>query len=514
MSRSAGPVVLAVDCSTTGAKAVAFDAAGRTVAEARVPYHRTSPRPGWQEQDPADWWGATAGALAGAVRALGPDHRPAALAVTHQRETFVCLDADDRPLRPGVLWLDTRAGEQIARLGSARVHELSGKPPSTAPSLYKLAWLAEHEPRVLRRTALVLDVHGYLVRLLTGTRSTSWASADPLSLLDMQHLRWSPELVAAAGLAVDQLPALVAPGASLGGLGAAAARRTGLPEGLPVVAGAGDGQCAGLGSGALVPGRAYLNLGTALTLGVHSPGYRWAAAYRTLASPLAGAYVLEALLPSGALSIGWFRDALSGLTGERREERLERLAADVPAGARGLLFLPYLSSAETPHWDPHARGAFVGLAEEHGRAEMYRAVLEGLAYEERANLHLLEQDTGTAVEEVVVTGGAARSPLFTQILADVLQRRVLVAREPETTALGAGVLAAAAVGLTGSGDLGDVVGAMTGTGAVLEPDPRPRAVYEEAAGLHAQLYPRLRPLFPGLSRLRTGTAGDGAGPAT
>src|SRR5690606_32659850 len=196
------PVVIAVDCSTTGSKAVAFDADGVAVAEARRPYARRSPHPGWQEQDAAHWWNATADAIRDVVTSLSSP--PMALGITHQRETFVCLDERGEPLRPAILWLDTRAGEQIARLGSPEVHRLSGKPPSTTPSLYKLAWLAEHEPDVLTRTALVLDVHGYLVQKLTGEVATSWACADPMSLLDMATFTWSPQLVTAAGLTLDR----------------------------------------------------------------------------------------------------------------------------------------------------------------------------------------------------------------------------------------------------------------------------------------------------------------------
>jgi len=500
------PVVIAVDCSTTGSKAVAFDADGVAVAEARRPYPRRSPRPGWQEQDAADWWNATADAIHDVVASLDDSSPPMALGITHQRETFVCLDERGEQLRPAILWLDTRAGEQIARLGSPAIHQLSGKPPSTTPSLYKLAWLAEHEPEVLARTALVLDVHGYLVRELTGEVATSWACADPMSMLDMATFTWSPQLVATAGLTLEQLPRLVAPGSVIGTVTATAAERTGLPVGLPVVAGAGDGQCAGLGAGVLTADRAYLNLGTGLTMGVHSASYRWDRAYRTLASPIAGAYTLESLLSSGALSIAWFRDALSGLTGDDREERLERMAAEVPVGARGLLFLPYLTSAETPYWDADARAAFVGLTDEHGRPEMYRAVLEGLAYEERLSLSLIERSTGQSVVSLVAMGGASRSRLFTQLLADVLERPVAVAAEVETTALGAAILAAAAVGLEDVKSVEEATERMTRVAHVRYPDDGRRAVYREAARVYAELYPTLRSLFPQLSRLRAMSA--------
>jgi sugar (pentulose or hexulose) kinase len=491
-------VVIGVDCSTTGAKAVAFDPAGVVVAEARRAYGRHSPRPGWQEQDPQDWWDATRAALAELAALLAATgYEPVGLGITHQRETFACLDDEGRAVRPAVMWLDTRAGEQIARLGSPAVHELSGKPASTTPSLYKLAWLAEHEPEVLKRTATVLDVHGLLVGRLTGERATSWACADPLSLLDMRTFDWAPDLLAMAGVTLEQLPRLVPPGSVVGGLTKDAAEATGLPPDLPVVAGAGDGQCAGLGA-AVGSSTAYLNLGTGLTLGTHSDDYVWARAFRTLASPAAGAYTVEALLSSGALSIAWLRDLLS----VTRESELDELAATVPPGARGLLYLPYLTSAESPHWDPAARACFIGLSDGHGRAEMIRAVLEGLAYEERLTVELVEEAIGRRVERVVVMGGASRSPVLTQMLADVLEREVAISGAVETTALGAAILAAAGIGFDGVTDLAATAARMSRVAEVRTPDHRNYGRYRDAYAVHRDLYPALKTVFPRLSALR------------
>ena len=378
------PYVIGVDCSTTAVKAIAFDADGRAIAEGRAQLARSSPSPGWAEQSAADWWTATCIALRSLTeRLIGLGAGPAdGIAITHQRESFVCLDALGTEVRPAILWLDTRAGDQIARFGGPEIHALSGKPPSTTPSLYKLIWLHENEPRSLEATAMVADTHAYLVWRLTGRWATSTASADPMSLLDMSSFTWSDRLLDLAGLSSDRLPELVAPGSVIATVSTEASAQTGLPLGLPVVAGGGDGQCAGLGAAVLEPDQVYLSLGTSLTIGVQSEEYSVSPSYRTLASPVAGSYTLEGLVASGMLSLAWLRENVRGLPDSADAvEALTRMAQTSVPGSKGLLFLPYLTSAETPYWDSAARAAFVGLGDYHDVGDMAHAVYEGLALE-------------------------------------------------------------------------------------------------------------------------------------
>ncbi len=424
-----GPLVIAVDLSTTACKAIVFRLDGTVAATARVPLATSTPRPGWQEQSSGDWWLA----MCQALRQVASDLDPAdlrALAITHQRETFVCLDRDGTPLRPAILWLDTRATAQAEALGSPRIHEMTGRPPSSTPSFYKLAWLREHEPEVLERTARVADVHAFLVRRLTDAWVTSWASADPTGLVDVRTFRYAASLLAAVGLEEHQLPELVAPGQVVGQVTEQAAQVTGLPRGLPVVAGAGDGHCAGLGAAVCDSGMAYLNLGTAVTLGVHSDRYLTGLAFRTLASPIAGRWTLEAALASGVHSVEWFRSHVLGDRSAAALEHLEAQAAAVPAGADRLLFLPYLVRAETPHWDPAARGAWVGLRDHHDLGHLYRALLEGIAFEQLSVLLMIERDTGTDTERMRLMGGGARSGLWVRLIADIFERPVEVPRAP------------------------------------------------------------------------------------
>lgn len=502
---SDSPVILALDSSTTATKAIAFDLDGRNVVEARRDYPRHRPHPGWQEQDAADWWRATSESIREVTDRLGGEREILALCITHQRESFVLLDEHDDPIRPAVLWLDTRAGEQIARLGNDRVHAISGKPASTTPSFYKLAWLAEHEPEALSAARRVVEVHAYLTHKLTGQWVTSWATADPMAVLDMESFTYSPELLGTVGLTIEQMAELRPPGSIMATVTDEVAEALGLPRDLPVVAGAGDGQSAGLGANVTTASRAYLSLGTSMTMGVHSREYVYSRAFRTLSSPIAGAYTLEALLSSGGLCIAWFRDRLSGMDPADGpiEPRLNDMAAEVPAGARGVRFLPYLTSAETPFWDADARGAFVGLSDTHGVPEMFRAVLEGLALEERLSLKRVEKATGTPVERLVVMGGGTKSPLFNQILADALQRPIEVCAEPETTCLGAAILGAAAVGADGIAGVPEAAQRMSRVSHTVEPQPHLGNVYKTAAKAHRALYPALKEVFPIIARLRS-----------
>jgi xylulokinase len=423
---------LAVDCSTTAAKAVLFDPDGAVEAAATSPLALSRPGPTRYEQDARDWWTATRAAIS-EVTAQVDAARIRALCLTHQRESFVCLDADGVPLRPAILWADGRAGPQIARLGNRRVHDLSGKPPDVTPALYKLAWLAEHEPAVLAGAARVADVQAYLAWKLTGRWATSAVSADTLGLFDLRRLTWSPELLALAGLRPEQLPELRTAGEELSRLDRTVAASLGLsvlPGGTPVplIAGIGDGQAAGIGANVTAPGTGYLNLGTSMVLGVPTDTYQCDPAFRTLAGAVPGTFVLETILNSAAYLAGWYRTqfgdpALAGAP----DPALEAAAAALAPGAEGLLTLPYWNAAQTPYWDADARGATVGWHGGHTRAHLYRSILEAVGFELRLHLEGLERSTGQKVLSLRAMGGGARSALWTQLVADISQLPVEIA---------------------------------------------------------------------------------------
>lgn len=504
------PVVLGVDCSTTACKAIAWDSRGRVQGEGRSPIdlHHLEPD-GW-EQDAEQWWSAWRESVRQAVGALGAGGAEVrALCITHQRETTVVVDPHGSPLHPALVWMDARCRPEVAeatdRLGAERLHQLSGKPPCTTPSLYKLMALLRRRPDLAARRPRLLDVHAFLTWRATGRCATSLASADPTGLLDMEARRWAPELLGLLGIDEGQLPALVEPMGELGKLRPEVASACGLPAELPVIAGAGDGQAAALGAGVTAPGRAYLNLGTAVVAGVVALEYRWERSFRTLFGASPGTYLCESDLKGGTFTLTWLVERLLGRSGaaggglKTELGKLERAARHVPPGCDGVALVPYWNGVMNPYWDDDAAGVVVGLTGTHGPEHLYRAALEGIALEQRLALDAMEAATAP-IDELVVLGGGARSELWCQILADVTARPVVRAGSHEATCLGAAIMAAVAAGL--HANLGAAVAGMTRLGRRFEPGADCRTYGELYEEVYRHLYPALRGPLRRLAALR------------
>jgi xylulokinase len=499
--------IIGVDCSTTATKAVVWDLKGNAVVEGRATFPLSSPHAGWAEQNAEDWWRSTRDALREA--AGGVDTKEiGAIGITHQRESFVCLDEHDRPIRPAILWLDARAGKQVAEHGSERVHELSGKPPNPTTAFYKMMWLRENEPDTLQRAGKLVDVHALLIHRLTKQWRTSWAAADPLGLVDMRTFEWSDELLGLVGLRREQMADIHAPGETLGELSTAVAAEVGIPAGTPVVAGSGDGQSAGLGANITRPGRAYLNLGTSVVSGSYSEHYTWSRDYRVLSGPIPRTYTLEVVLPAGTFTVSWFVNNFGGIRADElglglsAEQLLEAAAARVKPGAGGLFTLPYWGTAATPYWDAQAQGVTLGWNGSHTKAHFYRSILEGVAFEQRLMTDRSDAGLEQPVERFYAMGGGSRSPLWCQIIADVTQRQVVVCKELETTALGAAMHAGAAIGAFAG--IREAADQMSGEGATYEPDEAATARYDRLyTDVYREIYPRVAPLYEPLDALKT-----------
>lgn len=495
---TARDLVIGLDSSTTACKAVVFDRQGKTLAVGRAPLPMLRPKPAWHEQPAETWWESSVKALR-EVSAQVDSRRVAALAIAPQRETFVVADAAGKPLGNALLWMDERCRDllpEIDRLyGKKRVHDETGKPLSANLSLGKLFWLRTYRPDLFKQIAWVLDVHAFLAQRLTGRFVTSWGCADPMGLFDMRHNCWNSELIRAIGLRVEQFPEAVSPGSVIGEFTPEAARLTGLAEGTLLVAGLGDGQAAGLGVSVAQPGEAYLNLGTAVVSGTFSPKYLVDPAFRTMYGGMPGSYILETVLLGGTYTISWFIEKFFQQPGANSprpaEEILESEASQVPPGSLGLMLVPYWNSAMNPYWDAGATGMMIGWRGVHGRAHFYRAILEGIAFEQRLHTSGVEAALRQPVERFIAVGGGARSQLWSGIIADVTGKPVYRADAPEATALGAGALAATGAGLFSSAL--DAARSMTRiTRQPVVPDPARAKIYEQ---LYEQVY---RNLFPAI----------------
>ena len=396
-----------------------------------------------------------------------------------------------------MIWLDDRAQEQTRRFGAEfgaqRLHTINGKPLDVIPCLFRLIWMKEREPELFAATRMFGDVHAYLVRRLTGRWVASTASADPTGMLDIAAFDWSDAILSAAGISRGTLPALARPGDLIGEVSAAAARATGLPQGLPVYAGGGDGQCAATGVAALQAGRAYANLGTAVVAGFYGDAPAIDRAFRTETAVADGGYIYEMCVRSGTFLVDWLVGEMFGRGGEGRRAAfaaLEAEAARLPVGAGGVVAMPYWQGCMTPHWDGDARGLVAGLSGSTRQAHLYRAVLEGLALEIAQCMEQAAHASGSALDHYAAIGGGAASDLWLQILADVSAKSVLRLTTTEASALGAAMAAAKGAGWRGS--LRETSLAMSGeVAARFEPEPARVARYAQLRALQSELWPQI-----------------------
>ena len=500
-------LVIGIDSSTTATKVIAWTGDGELVAEGRCPIDLQNPAPLYYEQDARDWWRALCEALSNLGRQINLG-RTASVAIANQRETWVPVDEGGEPLRPGMVWMDERGRPDVDLLeqaiGRERLLQITGKIPGPLPCLYSIHWMKREEPDLYGRTARFLDVHGFLVKRLTGDFRTSWSSADPTALLDLECKRYAPEIMTALEVDASKFAEVGRPGTVLGQVHAAAAEATGLPIGTPVVAGGGDGQAAGLGTGVLGPGRAYLNLGTASVSGVYGANYATDPAFRTMTSLTGEGYIFELCLITGTFLTNWLVEQLfeeDPRTNPRVYEQLEHEAAGLPAGSDGLMLMPYWGGVMTPYWDADARGILIGLSSEHGRGHVYRAMMEGIALDEAMGLKGIEAVTGERVEELLTIGGGSKSDLWCRIVAGATGKPVKRLATAEATSLGAGM--AAAVGAGWFEDAKAAVSSMAGkVEDVIAPEPGEADRYAELLGIYERLYPSTRSILNDLTAFK------------
>jgi xylulokinase len=482
--------LLGIDVGTTNCKALVFDTAGNPRAAASAPTPVYYPRPGWAEHDPAALWQVVVTVVRQALGQVDPA-RVRGVAVASMAEAGLLLDAAGRPLTPLIAWYDSRSDPQYRRwreqFGDERFLPITGNRPNPIFGTFKLQWLRENEPAAYAAAARWLHVADYIAFRLCGVQATDYSLATRTMLFDLPNLCWSDTLIAAAGLRAELLPAAVPAGTLLGGVTPDAAAVTGLPTGIAVGCGGHDHICGALAAGAYQEGVGLDSMGTAevafLPLDALQLGAAGGARCSFNAHVARGKYCVTKGIHSSGAAIAWAARLLDlGDTSAASYDRMQVAAAEAPPGSQGVFFLPRLA--------PIDRGAFIGLTAAAGPAEMARAVYEGLAYEWRAYLEVIEGASGSQARTITLIGGAAQTALWVQIKADVLGRTLHVLDLKESTTLGAALLAGRAAGIFR--DEAEALAGLRHTAWVVAPDPRHAALYDRCyRAVYQQLAPAL-----------------------
>lgn len=485
---------LGLDVSTTATKALLLDEEGSVVALGRSSHSLQTHRPGWSEQDPHEWWEATLGAISQAMESASvASERIKAIGLSGQMHGLVTLDADGRVIRPAILWNDGRSSVECQEireaLGLRTLVKQTGNdafPGFTAP---KLLWMRRHEPELFDRIETVLLPKDYIRYKLSGSFATDRAGAGGTLLLDIQSRDWSEPVLAALDIPPAWLPETHEGTTITGQVSADAARLTGLREGTPIVAGAGDQAAQAVGVGAIAADTFALTIGTSgvVFAPTTSPVIDPEGRIHAFPHALPDLWHVMGVMLSAAGSLQWYRDTFAPATDF---EVLVSEAETVPAGCEGVTFLPYLSGERTPHANAEARGAFTGLSLAHSRGHLTRAVLEGVAFGLKDNLELLAAAGLPIPSHLRASGGAMQSPLWRQILADILEVPLVTVDAAEGAALGAAMLAGLGVGHWS--DAADAASACVRTGAVIEPD-------QSASNSYRSSYERFKALYPALN---------------
>jgi len=497
-------IQVGLDIGTGGARAVAVSESGEVVAEASAGYPLMSPHPGWSEQNPEDWWRASKevlGKVAEEVRETGD--RVVGLGLTGQMHGSVFLNAEDKIIRPALLWNDQRTQGQCEqmteRIGAKRLIEIAGNPAITGFQAPKVLWLRDKEPENYSKVTHVLLPKDYVRLRLTGECATDASDASGTLFLDVGSRNWSSEILNTLEIPMEWLPKVYEGDERAGQLRNSVARELGLPEGIPVAAGGGDNAAAAVGTGIIESGLLSSSVGTSGVLFAASEDFTpdLSGGLHAFCHAVPSKYHLMGVTLSAGGSLKWWRDALN-VFGSANFDGLVEVASKVVPGAEGLVFLPYLSGERTPHLDPFARGAFVGLTARHTAAHMTRALMEGVVFSLRDSLEAMRR-LGVPKEQIRVTGGGARSGLWRQLQADIYNAPIYRTAADEGPAYGAALLGGVAAEVFK--DVPEASSRVELREEVVQPDPERAKLYEEYYGVYRSLYPLQREIMHRLGRM-------------
>lgn len=503
-------ILLGIDIGTSATKALLCDETGTVLATAGVEYPLYTPKPGWSEQEPDDWWAATAKAINAVCRKAKV--KPAAITgvgLSGQMHGSVFVDKQGKPLRRALLWNDQRTAEQCEQIESAvggrkRLISMVSNVALTGFTAPKILWVRQHEPKLYDRTHKILLPKDYIRFRLTGEYATEVSDASGTLLLDIRKRRWHKGLLGKLDINADLMPACYESVEVSGHVSPAAAKATGLAVGTPVVGGAGDQPAGAIGNGVVRGGIVSATMGTSGVVFAHcdQPAANEAGNLQSFCHAVPDAWCVFGCMLSAGGSLQWLRDTLWAQQADQlRKQRKDpgqlypQIIAEAqaaPAGCEGLMFLPYLTGERCPYPDPTARGAWVGLTTRHTRAAMVRAVLEGITYGMRDQVEIMRAQ-GVKVTQVRAGGGGAASELWRQLQADMYHAKLVTINTQEGAAYGVALLAAVATGCFASVPQACTT-AITIT-AEYRPDRKVAKVYDHAYPLFQSLYRSLKPAF-------------------
>jgi xylulokinase len=495
--------VLGIDVGTSGTRALIVDETGRILSSATEEHEAfASPKIGWAEQSPEDWWRAAGLAIRKALsqKNLRGDEI-ACVGFSGQMHGAVMLDDAGKVVRPALIWCDVRTSKQCAELtetiGAERLIQLTCNPALPNFTLTKLMWVRENEPENWRRVRHVMLPKDYVRFRLTGERAVDVADASGTLMLDVAQRQWSPEVLKAVEIDVSLLPKVYESPDTCGQISAIGAQATGLAAGTPVVAGAGDQAAGATGMGIVAPGAVSATIGTSgvVFAATDRPALDPQGRLHTFCHAVPGRWHVMGVTQAAGLSLRWFRDRFECRSTNPEVDPYEKLtaeAASVPPGSAGLLWAPYLMGERTPHLDADARGALVGLTASHTRAHIVRAILEGVAFSLKDTFTIFDQ-MNVPVRSVRLGGGGARSPLWRQIQADVYGHEVEIVEAEQGAAFGAALLAGVGARIWSSVDA--ACDAVVRVVERVRPNPASAEVMAKNYAAFRRIYPAMRSIF-------------------
>ena len=497
--------ILAHDLGTSGNKATLYDLNGKLCSSSVYSYETHYPSHGWVEQDPEDWWKAVCISTAELLQQAGIDRgQVACICFSAQMMGCLPVDREGRPLRNSIIWADTRsvaqAEKMIDAIGMKEAYRITGHRISPNYSAAKILWVRDNEPGIFKSTYKVLHAKDFVIYRLTGKFLTDYSDASGMNLLDLTEKKWSGAILSAIGLDEDILPELHPSTDIAGRLTHEAAEATGLLQGTPVVVGGGDGSCAAAGAGVFDEGKTYNVVGSSSWVATASVKplfdeemrtFNWVHLDERLYSPCG-------TMQTAGYSLNWLKNTLCGLEVLQAEKEntspyklIDKAIEKSEPGAGGLLFLPYLLGERSPRWNPDAKGAFVGLKMTHTKADIYRSVMEGVAFNLRVIIEIMQKIL--PIQDVILIGGGAKGRIWMQILADIWQKTVQIPEFlEEATSMGAAVCGGVGVGAF---EDFSVINRFNRINTVIRPRPENKETYDRLYEVFNRAYEALVPVY-------------------